>query len=130
MSKNERIVAIVFVVIVIGIPVYLSLAGPNMQMFKPKPPTPIQVEEENQTMAYVCAVDGAREKLKAPSTAKFASITDSEVINKNGLYYVKAYVDSQNGFGAMLRTAFICTMPISTSLMNSCPSVNCVFENN
>lgn len=44
--------------------------------------------------------------LKAPSTAKFPSITKWEFGKDNGNVTVKAYVDSKNSFGAELRSNF------------------------
>ncbi len=46
--------------------------------------------------------------LKAPSTADFPSISKFRygVVKKQLL--VQSYVDSQNGFGAQIRTKFIC----------------------
>ena len=49
-------------------------------------------------------------RLKAQATARFG---DAEVTPKGegpagALYFVSAHVDSQNGFGAMLRTTYKC----------------------
>lgn len=59
--------------------------------------------------AYYYSVEEIKTKLKAPSTAKFASMRES-VIQKNNKtkYTVISHVDSQNGFGAMVRTRFFC----------------------
>jgi hypothetical protein len=49
-------------------------------------------------------------KLKTPSTAKFASYEESEIIKQKDaedIYSVISYVDSQNSFGAMLRMRFL-----------------------
>jgi len=54
-----------------------------------------------------------KKRLKAPSTAKFASIVDDGVSIKNRrkcTHKVKAFVDSQNGFGAMIRNYYEVTM--------------------
>ena len=42
--------------------------------------------------------------LKAPSTAKFSPCRETKVILKEGKYHIFGYVDSQNSFGAMLRS--------------------------
>lgn len=43
--------------------------------------------------------------LKAPSTAKFGLITNNNITKlDNNDYRVSSYVDSQNGFGAMIRS--------------------------
>ncbi|MGG2105552.1 hypothetical protein [Lysinibacillus pakistanensis] len=44
--------------------------------------------------------------LKSPSTAKFAGVGDWKVWKENGQTIVQSYVDSQNGFGAMVRSEF------------------------
>lgn len=49
-------------------------------------------------------------QLKAPSTAKFQNSYDAKVSVSNGEYTVTSYVDSQNGFGAMIRTTYVCTV--------------------
>jgi len=44
--------------------------------------------------------------LKAPSTAKFPSISEWGFGKKDGVTIVQGYVDSQNSFGAMIRSEF------------------------
>ena len=59
--------------------------------------------------AYIASKDFVRENLKAPSTAKFASFSDSKYEKlSSDKYKVVSYVDSQNSFGAMVREYFIC----------------------
>lgn len=61
--------------------------------------------------AFLVAQEFVTRKLKAPSTAKFADRSESEVFNfseEPGAYRVKSWVDSQNGFGAMIRTHYQC----------------------
>lgn len=49
-----------------------------------------------------------KNKLKAPSTAKFPATQLAQVSRTNqGTYIVTSYVDSQNGFGAMIRTDYV-----------------------
>ena len=68
-----------------------------------------EIERENESRrlaAYRTATDYVRQQLKSPSTAKFPSITDANITwTPDGrLYTIFSYVDSQNSFGAMLRT--------------------------
>ena len=61
--------------------------------------------------AWVMAQDFVQSQLKAPATAKFSSnpwlIDGGACIDyKDGSYYIRAYVDSQNNYGAMIRTWF------------------------
>ncbi len=44
--------------------------------------------------------------LKSPSTAKFSSVEAYELSNEKDVWSVNGYVDSQNGFGAMLRNVW------------------------
>ena len=64
--------------------------------------------------AYIESNDFVEQKLKSPSTAIFPSYQSSFVTDLGGgRYQVAAYVDAQNGFGATLRTNYICTMSVS-----------------
>lgn len=64
---------------------------------------------------YIYAENYVKENLKSPATAEFAGIYDSHtsIIHLGeGKYKVSSYVDSQNSFGAMIRTKFTCTVII------------------
>ena len=51
------------------------------------------------------------DRLKAPSTAKFENCYDADIVYEgNQTYTVYSYVDSQNGFGAMIRTNYYTTI--------------------
>jgi len=63
--------------------------------------------------SFVVSQSFIKKRLKAPSTAKFATIVDDGVSiknTKNCTHVVKAFVDSQNGFGAMIRNYYQVTM--------------------
>lgn len=61
---------------------------------------------------YVWGVSLCKEtmtnSLKSPGSAKFWGIEKKKVL---GVNYIRWYVDSQNGFSALVRTHFVC-MPI------------------
>jgi|SRR5690554_4865187 hypothetical protein len=61
--------------------------------------------------AFVACQQFVEDRLKAPSTAKFGG-TYSQATSSlaSGRYRVRTYVDSQNSFGAMVRTGFDCTV--------------------
>ena len=60
-----------------------------------------------EVQAYVMTQDAVRSRLKSPSSAEFPWITDVVSAHSGGCKYeVLAYVDAQNGFGAMLRTTY------------------------
>lgn len=65
-------------------------------------------EPTKSTAFYMCQEFVSRQ-LKAPKTADFASMSDSNVSGiGNDTYSVVSYVDSQNSFGAMIRTSYRC----------------------
>jgi hypothetical protein len=60
--------------------------------------------------AYLMSQAFVKDHLKAPASAQFPSYSSDEVVVarlENGHFAVKAYVDSQNGFGAMLRSRYL-----------------------
>lgn len=63
--------------------------------------------------AFDMCKQSVRAKLKAPSTAKFRDYFGDQAPSISGSgdgpYRIVSTVDSQNGFGAMIRTDFICT---------------------
>lgn len=57
-------------------------------------------------------IDEVKSHLKSPGTAKFSDTFDinkTEIVNTT-FYYVTGYVDSENGFGALLRSNFKVTV--------------------
>lgn len=66
---------------------------------------------KNNNLAYVMSQSYVKQGLKAPSTAKFPWATDISVQSIGDCKFrISAYVDSQNSFGAMLRTRYTATM--------------------
>lgn len=67
----------------------------------------------NKFLAYNYAEDFVKKNLKSPSTADFPGTyeKDEHITDLGGgKYKIKSWVDSQNGFGATIRTKFSCTM--------------------
>jgi hypothetical protein len=65
----------------------------------------------NKMLAYSYAEDFVKKRLKSPSTAEFPGLFEkAEHITElgNDEYLISSWVDSQNGFGAMLRSNFSC----------------------
>jgi len=50
--------------------------------------------------------EALKKVLKSPSTAKFPNILEWSIEKVNGEIIVNSYVDSENGFGAMIRSEF------------------------
>lgn len=67
----------------------------------------------SESFAYGAAKSIVEKNLASPGSAKFASMGDGSVkVSKTGAceYRVESHVDSQNGFGALLRTNFTITV--------------------
>ena len=62
--------------------------------------------------AWAYCKTAVEQELKSPSTAKFKGMFDdplSDVTSlSSGRYRVESWVDAQNGFGAMIRSTFVC----------------------
>jgi hypothetical protein len=79
----------------------LPLAGCGDSGYKSPPPVITHDADDARAMAqqFVSSC------LKAPSTADFQPDSNVEDLG-NGVYKVRGYVDSQNSFGAKLRSDF------------------------
>lgn len=69
--------------------------------------------EPNKFLAYIYAEKFVKQNLKTPSTAKFPEVLEkSKHITKlnNKSFLINSWVDSQNSFGAMIRSEFSCTI--------------------
>lgn len=62
---------------------------------------------ENRAAYVVIAQEIVSGVLKSPSTAEFQNSLEMGVARNGNLVVVQGYVDSQNGFGAMIRSDFI-----------------------
>ncbi|MFI2367289.1 hypothetical protein [Streptomyces sp. NPDC018833] len=69
------------------------------------------------TSAAVMCEDFVKQRLKSPGTAKFPGVTDGDYATTTVLsdtkpwkYKVVGVVDSQNGFGATVRSNYTCTV--------------------
>lgn len=62
------------------------------------------ISERDEAILFAQAVE--MQLLKAPQTAVFPSLEQFNVIENNGSYKVSGFVDSQNSYGASIRTPF------------------------
>lgn len=61
--------------------------------------------------AAAACEDKVRERLKAPGSARFQAPRDARITTSpEGWFEIHAYVDSQNSFGALLRSQYTCTV--------------------
>lgn len=96
-SKGSLALLVVFVVAVVFVCVtaFISRSGDDSD------PDPGPDAER------VCQ-DFVKKRLKAPATAKFSDVNHSGGVD--GEYTVTGAVDSQNSFGALIRSDFTCTV--------------------
>lgn len=85
------------------------LASP-MPTAPPKPMTKAEIERmktKEEINAFVMAQSFVKKCLKAPSTADFPYYNKGDVQDGGTkIWIVNSYVDSQNSFGAMMRTYY------------------------
>ncbi|KND51237.1 MAG: hypothetical protein ABA06_02915 [Parcubacteria bacterium C7867-001] len=101
-TKKEGILGVVVVII-------LCVVASQMLNSTPSPVTssPVQQksEENSDVDAYIDAQAIVKKALKSPSTAKFPSSSEAKISRAGeNIFNVESYVDSQNSFGAMIRS--------------------------
>jgi hypothetical protein len=62
----------------------------------------------DETEAYITAQDYVKQELKAPATAKFSGYSCKEEMDST--YFLNVLVDSENSFGALLRSSWTVKM--------------------
>jgi len=72
--------------------------------------------EPSKFLAYNYAEDFIEQRLKSPSTAEFPGVSEKNghiTDLGGGEYQINSWVDSQNGFGAMIRSNWSCKIIIA-----------------
>jgi len=64
--------------------------------------------EPDEVGAWVACQTMVKSRLKSPSTADFPADYRNSVARSGSSFTVKSFVDSQNSFGATVRTNYIC----------------------
>ncbi len=68
-------------------------------------------DNSKKLLAYNYAEDFVKQRLKSPSTAEFPGLfekADHIIELGTNEFQINSWVDSQNGFGAMIRSYFSC----------------------
>lgn len=103
-KKGNPVVGLIALVVIAGL---CALGG--VILFgggNDKPADPVTADQSGT--AEVMCHEFVKKQLKAPATAKFPA---ADSIKKDGATYtVIAGVDSENGFGALIRTPFTCVI--------------------
>lgn len=96
------------VVVLAGAAVVVSMAA---MVFTPSTSTPPRTPSGRD--AFLICRKFVTNQLRAPKTAEFPTSSDAGVTIRTvgrDAFEVHAFVDSQNGFGALIRTRFTCTV--------------------
>lgn len=76
----------------------------------PAPSKPDTSSTRTKSEVYAMAQVFVKRALKSPSSAKFPVTSSASILEKDGMWFVASYVDSQNSFGAMIRTQWAVAM--------------------
>lgn len=71
-----------------------------------------ELDATQMAMCEVLSEELVKKVLKSPSTAKFCKSTEYRYAKENGIIKCQGYVDSQNSFGATVRTNYMLTYDI------------------
>lgn len=105
-ARNRKWYLVIGVVAVSIFMIYNAVQG-NLE-----PSTPRQYTPDSHDAFYM-AKKLMENQLKAPATAEFAGYADSKVKQvASDVWEVTSFVDSQNGFGALIRTRYKMTMVV------------------
>lgn len=109
-KKKDLPVPIIFLIVaaVVG----LAWFGNNV-LFKPSGPAAPVVSQPVPIDAFVMCKQFVTDRLKAPATAVFPTYGDDGTQTdqlSSVQFRARAYVDSQNDFGANVRTHYTCTI--------------------
>jgi uncharacterized protein YceK len=107
--KYKNTIILIALVLIVSL---ISNCATQIEQTSPKEDTADKQDAFSMSKQFVT------EYLKAPSTADFPSYTESFVIDLGEeRYIVSAYVDSENSFGAKLRTPYTCTLSYESNNM-------------
>ena len=107
MNKIYKLLLIVFSLIMVVVVCTIIFVPSENYTNHTKVDKTNEYEVDNLSACYI-SHQFVEKMLKAPSTAIFQDCFDAKVAyTGNKTYFVYSYVDSQNSFGAMLRTEYI-----------------------
>ena len=90
-------------------PTVVSSATPEPS---PTPPPTATPDDDQSVAASIMCEKFVKDRLKSPGSAEFASLLwDGIKVTKEGKQYtMRSWVDSQNSYGALIRTQFLCVV--------------------
>lgn len=108
-STNGTFIAVIALVVLFGLLyAWFNSGGGASNTVKE---STSEKEGHSEVEAWVAVKIEVENNLKSPKTASFPLGTKGHVTKiNNNVFKVKAYVDSENSFGANIRTNFSCTV--------------------
>lgn len=108
--RRHPIISLILFVFLFG-----AIVGGLGEEYNVSSPTTVRqtkpaTREVTDQQAYVISQNFVEQRLKAPSTAKFPLGVYEATKDSEGNFVIKSYVDSQNAFGAMIRTTYLVTI--------------------
>jgi RNA polymerase subunit RPABC4/transcription elongation factor Spt4 len=104
-AQSEKLSAWLSAVLLVGLALFCFFGFPDASASRDK--------GGSSYAAHVMAEKFVTRELRSPASARFSGITDPETVISDlgaGRFRVSGYVDSQNGFGALLRSNYTCTV--------------------
>ena len=119
-SQRPSVIVILgggFLVACVGLVVWIELTGwasenePVRHARRSPPATAAPEATHSQLAAWVMTQDCATLRRTAPAIPQWPTLAEVGVVhNGGGRYSVAGWVDSQNSFGALIRTRFVCDL--------------------
>lgn len=106
-QKSQSNSNAVIILILLGICLGLWALSALSRRLNPPKPTP---DVGSDIGAALICQEFVSDRLKSPASAEFQRSYESDVSKAGSMYTVKAYVDSENSFGAMIRTYYTCVV--------------------
>ncbi len=103
-ANTTRVIKIVVFVVIGSILLYYCNKGSSAEN------EPRGEKCSDSISAQIAAKNFVEKKLKSPSTADWCSFTEFTAVQRDGLWVVDGCLDSQNGFGALIRSDFTVSM--------------------
>jgi len=110
-SYSNLILSLIVIVVLIGA-LFSIIVEPIINANIPhNTPAPTEDYSGGSPNAYRMCQQFLEKRLKSPATAVFpkqAEIETYTVRDKKDAFQIRGYIDAQNGFGALIRTYYIC----------------------
>lgn len=115
-TKEEKIRSVIILIafLIVGI-VFFTVMCSDDSVAEKKSHTKVE--------ALTASHQFIEERLKSPSTAEWCYGDDQVSQINDSTFFINSCVDSQNGFGAMIRTRYSCNIIFRSNNMVNCTNI-------